>query len=349
MIYRLLPVLLLSGCATPSERIATVVPSEAGLSHQSAAEEDARLIDFLDAAFDAQAALSPETLTSLGSRQDYDKLGDYTLGAGDEELQLAERQLAQLRAGFNPARLGPSAQLSYALFEREVERRRESNRFHAYDLPVSTNGTPAGSIPVFLINQHKVESASDARAYIARLKESERVMRETVAVMRQQAALGIVPPEMVFAPAVADARRILQGAPLTDGDDNPVWTDFQAKVNALAIPSEEKTGLLTDGRAALTGPFRTGVKALIAGIQQVEPQADGNNGAWSLPDGEAYYAHRLATYTTTDLTADQIHGIGLEQVAAIRAEMEAVMREIGFTGTLENFFTVLRSDEAYKY
>lgn len=349
MIYRLLPALLLAGCATQMERGPTALPAETDATTSSTAQEDARLLAFLDAAFDAQVALSPETLTSLGSRQDYDKLGDYTLEAEEEQLALAESQLAELRARFDPETLGPSARLSYALFEREVERRRESARFRAYGFPVSTNGTPAGSIPVFLINQHKVESVADAEAYIARLRDSERVMRETVAVMEQQAAMGIVPPEMVFEPATADARSILEGAPFTAGDDNPLWADFQAKVNALPIAEGEKTRLLDEGREALIGPFRTGVETLIAGIQAIEPRADGNNGAWSLPDGDAYYAHRLSTSTTTDLSADEIHAIGLEQVAAIRAEMEEVKGEIGFTGTLEEFFTALRTDPAYKY
>ena len=84
-------------------------------------------------------------------------------------------------------------------------------------------------------NQHKIDSSADAEAYIARLRDSQRVMNETVAVMRQQAAMGIVPPEMVFEPATADARSILQGAPFTAGEDNPLWADFQEKVNALAI------------------------------------------------------------------------------------------------------------------
>ncbi len=349
MIYRLLPALLLAGCAAQMERVPTVSPAGTGATTPSTAQEDARLLAFLDAAFDAQVALSPETLTSLGSRQDYDKLDDYTLEAEEEELALAESQLAEMRARFDPETLGPSARLSYALFEREVERRRESARFRAYGFPVSTNGTPAGSIPVFLINQHKVESVAEAEAYIARLRDSERVMRETVAVMEQQAAMGIVPPEMVFEPATADARSILEGAPFTAGENNPLWADFQAKVNALSIAESEKSRLLAEGREALTGPFRTGVEALIAGIRAVEPRADGNNGAWSLPDGEAYYANRLATSTTTDLSADEIHAIGLRQVAAIREEMEEVKREIGFTGTLEEFFAALRTDRAYKY
>ena len=352
MHYRLLPALplalLMAGCAAQPDRVASV-PAEPAAATAATAQEDARLLAFLDTAFDAQVALSPEYLTSLGSRQDYDRLGDYTLESDARSLALAESQLAELRARFDPEDLGPSARLSYSLFEREVERRRASARFRAYGFPVSTNGTPAGSIPVFLINQHKVASVSDAEAYIARLRDSERVMRETVAVMRQQADMGIVPPEMVFEPATADARSILEGAPFTTGADNPVWADFQSKVNALAISDTEKARLLREGRAALTGPFREGVEALIAGIAAIEPLAEGNEGAWSLPDGEAYYADRLAASTTTDLTADQIHRIGLQQVAAIRSEMEAVKDEIGFNGSLEEFFAALRTDPAYKY
>ncbi|QQN73547.1 DUF885 family protein [Croceicoccus sp. YJ47] len=350
MIHRLLPALLLAGCSAQMGQVPVATPAPpANPAMSSTAQDDARLLAFLDAAFDAQAALSPETLTSLGSREGYDRLDDYTLAGRRAELALAEQQLARMRAEFDPASLGPSARISYALFERDVERSLQSARFLAYGFPVSTNGTPAGDIPVFLINQHKIENTADAEAYIARLRDSARVMRETVAVMREQAAMGIVPPEMVFAPATADARSIMEGAPFTDGEDNPIWADFGEKVDALNIVPSEKDRLMSAARSALTGPFRDGIETLIAGIAAIEPRADGNNGAWSLPQGDAYYADRLKISTTTDLTAEEIHVIGLQQVTAIRAEMDAVKNEIGFTGTLEEFFTALRTDPAFKY
>ncbi|WP_126171983.1 DUF885 domain-containing protein [Altericroceibacterium xinjiangense] len=358
MLLRLSPLLLLGGCAAAMPPVA-VAPSAPALPAPvspatvspatNTAAEDARLLAFLDAKFDEQVALDPEALTSLGIKQDYDKLGDYTLAATEKQMQLAERQLAELTAGFDPARLGPAARLSYRLFQRDVERQRESYRFREYGFPVSTNGTPAGEIPVFLINQHRVDTVADAEAYVARLEDSERVMREVVERIEQQAAMGIVPPKMVFTPARADAQSILEGAPFGGGADNPLWADFQKKVAALDAPAEIKTRLLEDGHAALTGPFRRGVETLVAGIDRLEPRATGNDGAWSLPEGEAYYADRLRAYTTTDLTADQIHQIGLQQVASIRAEMEAVKREMGYSGTLEQLFGQLRTDPAYKY
>ena len=88
---------------------------------------------------------------------------------------------------------------------------------------------------------------------------------------------------------------------------------------------------------------------LIAAIDEIEPKSKGNFGVWSLPDGEAYYADRLKNSTTTDLTAEQIHELGLKQVAAIREEMEAIKREVGFKGTLEQFFDHIRTDPKLKY
>jgi uncharacterized protein (DUF885 family) len=174
-------------------------------------------------------------------------------------------------------------------------------------------------------------------------------MREVAQLMERQANLGIIPPAMVFEPARADIGSILKGAPLDNGADNPIWADFQKKVRALDAPAAVTTRLLAEGRAALSGPFRRGVELLAAKVDELEPRASGNRGAWSLPDGEAFYAQRLRASTTTDLTPEQIHRIGLEQVARIRTEMETVKRQIGFSGTLEQFFDTLRADPAYKY
>lgn len=311
--------------------------------------EDARLLAFLDAAYDAQVVLSPELQTTLGQKTDYDRLDDYTDAAALRRRDLAERQLAALRARFRPDRLGPVARVSYRLFEDQVVRARAQFRFRKHGYPVSTNGSPMGDIPVFLINNHRVESAADARAYVARLRDAERVMRETAALMREQARLGIVPPRLVFAPVRADARKVLTGAPFDHGADSALLADFRGKVGALAVPAAEKAALVAEATAALAGPFRRGFDAMFAALDAIEPLATGDRGAWSLPDGEAYYAAQLRAFTTTDLTADQIHALGLAQVAAIRGEMEAVKARVGFAGTLEQFFNFVRNDARFKY
>jgi uncharacterized protein (DUF885 family) len=339
--------LLLSGVTTTA--LAQPVTSHSSGALPGANAEDARLNAFLDAAFDANTALSPEAQTALGLKTNYDKLDDYTDAGDVRRMRLAEQQLTEMRRRFSPGKLGQQARLSYRLFETQVERARRQFAFRRYGFPVSTNGSPAGQIPVFLINQHRIETVADARAYIARIGETERVMREVAATMRAQAAQGIVPPEMVFKPAREDALKVITGRPFIDGADSTLLADFRKKVGALAAPETEKTRLVADAETALRGPFRRGFDTLFAALDEIQPKAKGNNGAWSLPNGAAYYQARLAQNTTTDLTADQIHRIGLARVAAIRAEMEVVKRRIGFTGTLEAFFDAIRSNPEFKF
>jgi uncharacterized protein (DUF885 family) len=311
--------------------------------------DDARLLRFLDAAFDASVALSPETQTSLGLKTNYDRLDDYTDAAAQRAQALEEAQLVDLRRSFAVDRLGPDARLSYRLFEAQVATDRRQSAFRDYAFPVSTNGSPAGNIPVFLINQHRIATVADAHAYVARVRDSLRVMREVAATMRKQAAKGIVPPKMVFAPARGDARQVITGAPFDQGADSSLLADFKAKVAKLAAPDAVKAGLIGDLVAALKGPFRQGFDILFAALDEIEPLAKGNDGAWSLPGGDAYYQARLAYYTTTDMTAEQIHQLGLDQVKSIHAEMTAVMKRAGFAGSLQDLFTALRSDPKFKY
>ena len=311
--------------------------------------EDGRLNAFLDAAYNAQAALSPEQETQLGRRIGYDRLDDETEAGLRRQIALADRQLAQMHARFRPARLGPQARLSYRLFEDQVARAHERARWFWHRFPVSNNGSPFGQLPVFLINQHRVESVADAEAYVARIREVDRVMGEFAFNIRHQAQLGIVPPRFNFAPVRADAARVLTGAPFTDGPPSAIFADFQTKVNRLQIADAEKARLIGEARAALTGPFQHGYRTLLAAWAAIEPRATGNNGAWSLPQGAAYYNAQLRQRTTTNLTAAQIHQIGLDQLTRIHREMQAIMTEVGFHGTLQEFFHHVIADPEFRY
>ena len=313
------------------------------------AAEDQRLMAFLDAAFDAQVARSPQFLTSLGSKEQYDRLNTYTDAYQQEGLALAQTQLQQLRAQFDPQRLSPAGRLSYQMFEDEVEDSVADFRWRRHGFPASTNGSPMGSIPVFLINNHRVDNVADAEAYISRLREVERVMNEISANMREQAAMGIVPSKFNFAPVRADGERVLAGAPFGTGADTPVFADFKTKVNKLSIADGEKARLIAAARDALTGPFQRGYRTMLATWDTIEAKSGGNRGAWSLPDGAAFYAHQLKQSTTTDLSADQIHQIGLDQVARIHGEMERIKTQVGFKGTLQQFFAHINSGREFKY
>jgi uncharacterized protein (DUF885 family) len=313
------------------------------------AAEDARLLAFLDAAFEESIARSPQTLTALGRKELYDRLNDYSEAETNRQLALARIQLSQLRNRFDRTRLSPAGRLSYDLFEYEMVQDIENDSWRDYGFPMSTNGSPAGNLPVFLINQHRVTSVADAEAYVARIRETERAMAEISARVRSQADKGIVPPKFNFAPVRADARKAITGAPFGAGPDSPLLADFTKKVNALEAPAEQKAKLVADARTALSTGFRRGIETMLATLDAVEPKATGNRGAWSLPNGAEFYAARLKASTTTNLGADEIHSLGLAEVARIQKEMEAIKTRVGFKGTLQAFFGHIKGGKQFKY
>ncbi|RYF93845.1 MAG: DUF885 domain-containing protein [Caulobacteraceae bacterium] len=310
---------------------------------------DAKFTAFLDAAFDEAIALSPETMTALGLKTDYGKLDDYTDAGADRALALSEDQLKRMKAGFSFDKLGPQSQISWRLFEQSVEQAREGVKWRDHFYQATTNGSPAGDIPVFLINNHRVDGIGDAEAYVSRIRETRRVMVEVSAGIRESADRGVVAPAFTFAPVEGDARNVLKGAPFTAGEDTAVWADFKAKVGKLSVPQGDKDRLLAEGKAALTGPFREGYEHFLAAQKAVQPLARGNNGAWALPDGQAYYAYRLKTSTTTAMTAGEIHQLGLKNLERIQGEMRVIMGKIGFTGSLQDFFRTVKTDPKYQY
>jgi uncharacterized protein (DUF885 family) len=339
-----------AACAPRMEANApAAAPAAPAPAAANPAEETARLNAFLDQAFDEAVAMSPESMTALGIKQDYGKLDDYTDAQNRRALAFSEGKLAEMKAKFDLEDLSPAGQLSYRLFEQQVERGREQFEWRWHEFPISTNGSPAGEIPVFLINQHRIDTVADAEAYISRLREVERVMSEVSANVRRQAQMGIVPPKLVFEPVREDARKVITGAPFTDGPDSTLLADFKEKVQALTAPPEVKERLVDEAIAALTGPFLRGYRTMFSALDSIESQAIDNHGAWDLPQGAEYYASQLRYFTTTDLTADEIHQIGLNEVERIQGEMEVIKEQVGFEGTLQEFFQHLKTGEQFHY
>ncbi|MBX7248612.1 MAG: DUF885 domain-containing protein [Caulobacteraceae bacterium] len=315
----------------------------------AAQSEDARLAAFFQQAFMEGISQTPEGLTQMGSKERYGELGDYTDTAAVKAQELAHRQLDQLHRQFDPARLSPSSRLSYRLFEINVAQGDAlfAYRFHNY--AVSNNGTAISGIPVLLINAHAVASVADAEAYISRLRAMDRVGGEVAADIDYRTAHNFISPDFVFEPVLKDTRAQLTGAPFDSGPDHPLFADFKTKVNALSIDQAAKDRLIADAREALLGSYRSGVSKVISAVERMGRKASSSDGVWRLPDGQAYYAATVKFFTTTNLTPDQIHQIGLSEVARIRGEMETIKTRVGFQGTLAEFIADLKTNPKYRY
>jgi uncharacterized protein (DUF885 family) len=202
-------------------------------------------------------------------------------------------------------------------------------------------------IPAFLINIHRVDTKSDARAYVSRLYGIGPALNEAIGQAKERAIKGIMPPKWVYPYVIADSRNVITGAPFDNGPDAPLFADFKGKVAKLSISETEKDLLIADAAQALNASVKPAYEALIAEMTAQEQVAGTDDGIWRFPDGAGYYAERLANYTTTDMTPDQIHSLGLAQVARIHKEMAVVQKTMGVKGDLQAFFNYMRTDPKF--
>ncbi|MDZ4730052.1 MAG: DUF885 domain-containing protein [Xanthomonadales bacterium] len=347
--------LLLVGCERETEQPQTAAEPSTALpqaAEQSAQlSEDGQLLAFFDELFERDVSQSPEFQAELGRKtEDYGRWDDHSDAHAIELNAQTEADLQRLHSEFDYDELGESVQLSYRIFEYNQQRALRAFPWRHHDYAVSQMNNVASEIPTFLQNLHKVDSAEDAEAYISRLNGVAAVMQHYVELLRQREALGVIPPQMVYDRALPAARNMLLGAPFEEAaEDGVMLADFRAKVDALAISEDDKAILLNEAANALSGPFRAGYQALGAELERLQSLAQNNDGVWALPDGEQYYANRVRYWTTVVKSPEEIHQIGLSEVARIRSEMEQIKQEVGFEGDLAAFFEYVRTNPENYY
>lgn len=314
------------------------------------ANESARLNDWFAARFEEELARSPMSQTVLGQSTNNDKLDDISQLAIDEEAALQQVWLDEMRRDFDIDRLDAQTQLSYKLFEYAAQNALDTHAVSKNDYVFQHMNGPHSGLPSFMINLHNVESPQDARAYIARLEAFPVYFKQAQDRAEAQFQDDIYPPQFVYEKIAQTARNIITGAPFTDTEqDSPLWADFKSKLSDLDISVTDKDELLRDAKAALTGPVQQSYTSLLAMFEIHKLQASEDDGVWKLGGGEAYYNARLKHYTTTDMSADEIHEIGLKEVARIQNEMRKIMASLEFEGNLTDFFNFLRTDPQFTY
>jgi uncharacterized protein (DUF885 family) len=338
-----------TGEAPPPSPAETAVATPAPEAAQPT--EDERLLAFFDELFERDVAQSPEFQAQLGRKTaDYGRWDDYSEEFAIKRNAQTEADLQRLHTEFNYEALGESAQLSYRIFEYNQQRRLRAFPWRQHGYAVTQMDNVAANLPTFLQNLHKVDNRSDAEAYISRLKGVEEVIRQHIQKLRAGESIGVIPPKMVYERSVPVVSNMLLGAPFEEAaDDGVVLADFRAKLDALELPDEDKAILLNDAANALSGSFRAAYLELGAELERLQTKATNNDGVWALPQGEEYYTHQVRFWTTVDKTPEQIHQMGLDDVARIREEMELIKTEVGFDGDLAAFFEYVRTNPENYY
>lgn len=310
--------------------------------------ESERLNTWFDGQYEEQLQFSPIEMTFLGRKDRYDEIDSYTVAAEERELEWMRQSVREMEETFDYRQLDGEARTSWDIWKYQYEQaaRRAEFRYNGFTFD-QMNGAQS-FLPTFLISFHEVDDPSDLEAYVSRIGEAGRAIGELLQRAVESANRGVVMPEFAIDGVIRQAQDVISGAPFTDaGQDSAIWADLKMEADALLDAGEldaERAGeLLAQGETMLLARFEPVYRELIEWAESERSKVpEVSTGLVSQPDGEAYYQFRLANQTTTGLSADEIHEMGLADVQRLRGEMETVMRQTGFEGTLDEFFVMLR-------
>lgn len=340
----------LAACEPASNKTAQG-PNTEVVSAEIMKAETARLNEWFEEQFETELNFSPITLTFLGRKTDNDKIDDFSNAAQDKQLAWKRASIAEMKASFDYNKLSDDAKTSYDIWAHQLAATEAADKYRTNGYIFEQMNATHSFFPQLLIAFHQVEDSADMDAYISRIKATAVALDQLIALSKENAATGVRPPRFAFNGVIDSARQIITGAPFTDdGNYSAVWEDANKKIGALreaGTINEEQAQALTDAaRAALVDDWQPAYERLIAWLEEdIKNTAEVGTGVSALPNGEAYYNERLANQTTTDMTADAIHQLGLSEVARIKAQMEAIRESVGFDGDLVAFFASLRENK----
>ncbi len=347
---------LLAACTTtqPDPMLVPPVASEASTEAATVTtppvDQAAALKTFFEDYDQAELALSPISKSYRGIKDgDYGKLNDFSDAAAIVAHDLDQRTVAEMARRFDRVSLSADDQLSYDLLNYRNQRADSVFPYRRYLYVFDQMNGAQADIPAFLINIHKIDSEQDARDYISRIRATATYLDQAIAESKEREKLGNLPPKWVFPQVIEQSQNLIKGAPFDTGPDNDVFADFKTKVGKLNIPAETRTALIAEAHDALIQSVGPAYQRVIATLKDQEKRAGTDDGIWRFGNGAAMYQTLLRYYTTTDLTPDQVHELGLAQVARIHGEMDAIREKVGFKGTLQQFFAHIRNGKQFYY
>ena len=340
--------LALGGCATTIDapRVETAQTAPVPATVPATGRNNLLAIDRAFARYDAESlAMSPLSKAYRGIvDEDYGRWGDFSDAAAVAENELLQRYAQSFRTDYADVPLSDADELSRRLFDAMARRSASLHEYRDYGYIFDQMRGAQSQLPAFLINIHRVTNESDARAYVSRIEGLGTVMDQLIAESRERANDGVMPPDWVYPYVISDIENLLDA-----GNDNAILEDFAKKADALDVEPGLKQGLKTDAATAWQTSARPAYERLLAEMKRQQAIAPTEDGVWRFDEGAEYYSALLANYTTTDLSADEIHAIGLREVDRIHGEMRAIMDEVDFDGTLQEFFEYTRTDDRFYY
>ncbi len=276
---------------------------------------------------------SPEYMTYLGIFDDFSPILGHNQKLSISSLEDDEKnyrdnllRLDTLK-GYKVNRLSQNQRITHkiAVFDTELDIERfERFRYHSYPFnQISGNHL---NLVEFMTDTHPIRNGREAEDYIARVKMFDDALKANRIWLEEQKKLGIFAPIFVFDHVIGQLRELIG----YEDSENPLMQIFIKKINEIEISEAEKNRLLQDLSTTIETEVKLGFKLILEFMLENYEKANMHHGVWSLPEGDDFYSLRLKSYTTTDYSAEEIHQIGLEEVARIGNRMKEIFVELGY-------------------
>ena len=297
---------------------------------------------------------SPEMLTYLGILDRFNFITNHQSKLSDEGLEELEEGLEEMRQAkkilesYDDSQLSQQQSISkkIALFDLN-NNIKQQEQFPFHNFPLNQIGGIHLNMIQFMTDIHPIRSGSEAAAYIDRLDMLDEVFESQMEILNAQKEAGIFPPRFVFDHVIRQLSEFLEGSK----GSNPIRDVFQRKISEIDLSEEAQAELMSDLDSAMQTSVKPGFNLLLDFMMETLPMANPNDGAWSLPNGDEFYALRLKAQTTTDYTAEEIHNIGLSEVDRISKRMQAILSELNYGDNLNvgEMMNKLNEDPQFLY
>ncbi len=295
---------------------------------------------------------SPELLTGLGmidnTPLDFHsgKLADYTKAQDDISLDKLKKGRAGLD-NYGPEGLEGQELLTYKITAWFLDDIIRQSEYEYSGYRVVQNSGVTVDLPEFLTDTHVIKNEKSVKRYISRIQEFGRVLAEVEARVEDDRDHGVVAPDFIIEKSIGVMEAFIEGG----AAENPLVTTMPRKLDEIdGMTEEKKAAYLAEIEAAVAEHVIPGYQSMIALHQELLATATHDAGIWRIPDGDKIYANALKSFTTTDMTADEIHNVGLSEVARIEQEMDAILASQGYTeGSVTDRIKVLMAAPEQNY
>jgi uncharacterized protein (DUF885 family) len=316
VVMLMIAVMLVTGCST-SRPTTALIPQFENRIAETLFERS-----FLD-----RVNHRPQLETELGLPGDHTQWNDTSYDHA-RSMDIAETEnWQQLAASVNLNLLTAANRLSYRVAEFNEEIRRDTHQFWLHDYRLAEGQGVQSQILSFLIEHHPERGPDDLPSFITRLHNIKPYVAAHIDLLSQQRAKGIRPPDFLLRKILASCSGQTDGAPFTSSPhDAPLRAEFIRRLQQQHLPEEDAAAMTREADAALLDSVGPANRLLCERLEASRDASDTDAGVWRLPDGDLFYAHRLHLATTTRMTADEIHVLGIKEIARWRAELAPLLK-----------------------